>query len=87
MKPPENYVLELLRCPVTHSGLQLMESAELVELNKQIAAGKAKDRKGDSVSAEVETCLVNADHSIAWSIRGGIMQLIADEGIDLGSVT
>ena len=87
MKPREDSVLVLLRCPVTHSGLQLMDSLKLVELNQQIVAGNVKDRKGNPVSATIETGLVNADRSIAWSIRGGIMQLIADEGIDLGSVT
>jgi len=64
-----------------------MESSELERLNEQIVDGKVKDRKGNSVPAEIKTALINADQSIGWSIRGGIMQLIADEGIELGNVT
>lgn len=87
MTAPEKPVLELLRCPVTHSKLRQMDAEELGKLNQQIVAGNVKDRKGGPISAEVETCLVNDDQSIGWSIRGGILQLIADEGIDLGNVT
>ena len=87
MNSPENSVLELFRCPVTHSKLRLMEAAELEGLNEQIRAGKINERKGDAVSVEIETGLINADGTIGWPILGGIMQLIADEGIDLSNVT
>lgn len=86
MNLPESSVLELLRCPVIHSKLRMMEPAELEKLNVQIRNGKVKNRKGNSVSAEIETGLINADQSIGWSIRGGILQLIADEGIDMGNI-
>ena len=86
MNHPESSVLELLRCPVTHSKLRAMAGAELEKLNDQIRAGKVNDRKGNSVSVAIETGLINADKSIAWSIRGSILQLIVDEGIELGNI-
>ena len=86
MNHPESSVLELLRCPVTHSKLRAMEGAELKKLNDQIRADNVNDRKGNSVSAEIEAGLINADQSIAWSIQGSILQLIADEGIELGNI-
>lgn len=86
MNLTDSPVLELLRCPVSHSKLRMMETAELEKLNQQIRTGKVNDRKGNSVSGEIETGLINADQSIGWSIRGGILQLIADEGIDMGNI-
>lgn len=83
MKPFDPSVLELLRCPVTHSALREMSAIELEKLNDSIRGGNVKDRQGNAVADEFKSGLINADQSIGWSIRGGIMQLIADEGIDL----
>ena len=83
MTAPSDIVLELLRCPVTHSKLSIIDAAKLAELNEQIRQGKACDRKGRSITEELSSGLINADRSHAYSVREGIMQLIADEGIVL----
>ena len=83
MTAPDDNVLQLLRCPATHSKLSTIEATELAKLNEQIRLGKSFDRKGQPITKELESGLVNAERSHAYSIREGIMQLIADEGIVL----
>jgi len=87
MNVPDSSVLELLRCPVTHTNLKMLEASELENLNEQIRLGKVSDRMESPVTEELTSGLINADRNLAWSIRGNIMQLIADEGIVLDNIT
>jgi len=84
MASPDPSVLELLRCPVTHSRLDIMNANQLASVNEAVGSSKANDRKGRPVTIELEFGLINTEKSFAYSIRGGIMQLIADEAIVLG---
>lgn len=84
MSFPDSFVLELLRCPVTHSSLSVLDAQQLASVNKKVSDGKANDRNGRPVTTELKSGLINAEKSFAYSIRGGIMQLIADEAIVLG---
>ena len=83
MVVPATSILELFRCPVTHSSMNLLDDGQLEIINERIRSAKAKDRKGREIKVELETGLVKADGSLVYSIRGGIMQLIADEAIVL----
>ena len=83
MNAPESFLLTLLRCPLTHSKLQIMSVEQLERLNDQIRTGKAKDHEGRLVTVELNSALINSNGSQAYSIRGGIMQLIADQAIEL----
>lgn len=65
----------------------MLEPAELANLNQQIRLGNVSDRKDSSVSNELSSGLINSEGSLAWSIRGNIMQLIADDGIVLDNIT
>jgi uncharacterized protein YbaR (Trm112 family) len=84
MPAPDPSVLKLLRCPVTHSSMRIMVPDQLETVNRKISDGEAKDRKGRSISEEFESGLINEQESFAYSIRAGILQLIADEAIVLG---
>ena len=83
MQLPDPAVLELIRCPVTHSPMRIMASDQLESVNRKIGNGEAKDRKGRGISVELESGLINEQESFAYSIRAGIVQLIADEAIVL----
>ncbi len=83
MPVPDLSILELFRCPVTHSKLSIMSPEQLAAVNQTIGDGKASDRKGRAISDQLEAGLINADKSFAYSILAEIMQLIADEAIVL----
>lgn len=81
MNSPDPSHLEFFRCPVTHSGLALLTEDQLSELNRAVRDGELKDRGGNAVTQELTSGLANLDKSLAYSIRNGIIQLIADEAI------
>ena len=83
MNAPESSLLALLRCPLTHAKLQMMSAEQLEKLNGLIRAGKARDHQGQPITIELNSGLINSEGSQAYSIRGGIMQLIADQAIEL----
>ena len=75
--------MEMIRCPVTHSDLQVASTELLDNLNQKIADGKIVDRIGQTVQKTLESGLVNSDNSLLLPIRGGIVVLIADQAISL----
>ncbi|QEG24655.1 hypothetical protein [Mariniblastus fucicola] len=79
-------VIELLRCPVTHSELSRLDEAAIEKVNDQIRRDAMVDRKGRRVSEEFSAGLINSDNSLAYSVRGGIIQLIADEAVVLNGL-
>ena len=79
-------LLEMIRCPVTHSNLKVASTDLLEDLNQQIANGKIVDRIGQTIQGALESALVNQDDSLLLPIRGGIVILIADQAISLGQL-
>lgn len=73
-----------MRCPVTHSKLEIMTTAQLTELNELLLNGQGQDQTGNATdTAQVDTALINSQRSHAYLIRGGITKLIAEEAIVL----
>ena len=76
-------LLELIRCPATHSRLGFA-SNELVErLNRLVEVGELMDQQGSVIEIPFSTGLVNEDESLFFVVRGGIVRLVAGEAIKL----
>jgi len=75
--------LDMLRCPVTKSGLTVASDEQVASLNAKIAAGEIVNQLGQSVTEPVEGLLVSADGKIGCGVRAGIVQMIADETISI----
>lgn len=80
------WLVSMLVCPDRKEmKLQRMTGAQLAGLNDRIVAGGVRDRGGKSVEEPIEDGLVREDLKVVYAIRGGIPDLIPDDGIDLGS--
>lgn len=80
-------LLDILCCPVTHQALRLAESAEVETLNRAIRQGECRDVSGKDVRDVVEGGLVRVDGVLLYPVRSGIPVLLADEAIDLATVS
>lgn len=86
MITPDPALLELMRCPITHSKLKTMSAEQLTSLNQRLSKGTLKDKRGLPIQNEsFELAIINEEGSYAYSIQKGIVKLIADEAIDLNS--
>lgn len=76
----------LMRCPITHSSLKAMPQEQLDAVNRRLLEGQLTDRQGRQIKQDkFEAAILNEEGSFAYSIHRGIVQLIADEAIDLNS--
>ena len=76
-------LLEILRCPVTHSRLTLADAETLESLNQGIAAGSVQSRVMDTLDTPLEAGLVNENHSFLMPIYQGIPDMNPDDMIAL----
>jgi len=83
MSFPDPSILTMFRCPASQTALKIMPQAQLEDLNRRIEEGTLKDQRGETVSGTLPSALVNESATRAYAIRGGIIQLIADEAIVL----
>ena len=74
-------LLEMIRCPVTHSELTEVSEVQVTEFNQQIKAKKLINRLGQTVHSPIDGGLVNLDGTLLMPVRSGIVTLIADEAI------
>jgi uncharacterized protein YbaR (Trm112 family) len=77
-------VLQMIRCPVSHSRLSPMDDSGIERLNQKIANGEVFDRLGRAIKDPLESGLINEEAKLVMPVRGGIITLIADEAIVLG---
>ncbi len=76
-------LLKVIWCPETRQRLQMAETALIVRLNQQIAAGTLKNRGGQAVSMPLDGGLVRADGRVLFPVRRDIPVLLASEAIEL----
>ncbi len=82
----QDWVMEILRCPVTHSQLGEAATDLLQTVNERIAAGELQTRAGEPVADAVATGLVNESHSLLYVVVDQIPTLIPDDAIVIGEV-
>lgn len=79
----DSQLLEILRCPVTHSRLTLADAETLDSLNQGIAAGSVQSRVMETLDTPLEAGLVNENHSFLMPIYQGIPDMNPDDIIAL----
>lgn len=78
--------LALLRCPVTGSSLAWADATILAAANEQIARGQLLTRLSQTVETSLEAALINADRSLLYPVRDGIIVLLPSEAIEIWEV-
>lgn len=79
-------LLTILRCPVTHKGLNVARSDMLARINAAIESGGLANRDGGVVSEPLNEALVTDDGKLAYPVSNGIPVLLEGESISLEQV-
>ena len=79
-------LLTILRCPVTHKGLNLAGRDFLARVNAAIEAGGLVNRDGTVLSEPLDGALVTDDEKLAYPVSNGIPVLLEGESISLEQV-
>ena len=74
---------EILRCPVTGSGLKTMADEQLNQLNRRILSKRLQHLDRTSVQRPLTRALVSDDGQFAYIVEDGIMMLLAPFAIVL----
>jgi uncharacterized protein YbaR (Trm112 family) len=76
-------LLKILRCPETRQELKAAPPAILDKINAQIAAGRARNRAGQTVSEKLTGGLIRADDKFLYPVLENIPVLLVDEAIPI----
>ena len=79
----DSNAMALIRCPVTRTPVRRGSPTLLAALNEAIAAKTLINRIGIAVGDPMDDVLVNESGQIALAVRAGIIQLIADEAVEI----
>lgn len=82
LKRPD--LLPILVCPETHQPLAVADAPALERLNEQLAAGRCRNRAGQTVREPLAGALVRIDGHIAYPVRNGVPLLLLDEQVVIG---
>ena len=75
--------LALLRCPENRMRLARGEVELIGRFNREIAAGRLRNRRGEKLTRPVDALLVREDRRLAYPIIDDIPILLVDEAIEL----
>ena len=79
----DEYLLPLLRCPLSRQSLAVAPPALLARLEGERAAGTLRNRAGLPPAGPIEAGLVRADGVLFFPIFSGIPLLVAEESVTL----
>lgn len=79
-------LLTILRCPVTHKGLNVANSETLARVNAAIESGGLCNRDGAVLSQPLNEALVTDDDKLVYPVSNGIPVLLEGESISLDQV-
>lgn len=75
--------LARLRCPKTGSELTVLTAEAMEVFNQQLLTGKIRNELGIVVMTPLEGLLVNADHSLGYPIRDGVVDFVKGDVLEL----
>ena len=81
MLSPE--LIQLLRCLHTGSCLRLADQAVLDRLNRAIAQGRLKNKRGELVTEPLHAALISEAADVAYAVIDEIPVLLRDEAIEV----
>ena len=76
-------LLEILVCPETKQPVKLASADVLKQLCEDIAAGRIRNRGGDTLTEPIEEGLVREDGRILYPVDDGIPVMLIEESIEL----
>ncbi len=76
-------LLEILVCPETKQPVQLASADVLKKLSEDIAAGRVRNRGGETLTQPIEEGLVREDGQILYPVDDGIPVMLIEESIEL----
>jgi uncharacterized protein YbaR (Trm112 family) len=79
-------LLTILRCPVTHKGLNVAGRDTLARVNAAIETGGISNRDGTVLTEPLDEALVTDDEKLAYPVSNGIPVLLEGESISLEQV-
>lgn len=77
----DNYLLDILCCPLTKEPLRLLRRDELDALNRLIETGNVANVGGNAIALRFSTGLITRNGQKIYRIDDGIPVLLGDEGI------
>jgi len=75
--------LALLRCPADRQPMVLADDSLVSALNESIAAGRLKNKGGDTLARAIDGAVLRQDRQLAYPIIDGIPVMLIDEAIPL----
>jgi len=76
-------LLDMLCCPETKQDVSLADPALIASLNREVEAGRLKNRGGEIVKEKLDSGLIRADRKILYPVREDIPIMLIDEAISL----
>ena len=80
---PAQPLLDLLADPETREPLSAASEAEVAALKSAVATGQARRRDGKPPSTSFEGALLSQGRKVAYTVEGGIPNLLVDERLEL----
>ena len=81
----DDFLLPLLRCPLSRQPLAPAPPELLARLEAERAAGTLRNRAGEPLPERIEAGLVRADGAVFYPVRSGIPLLVGDESVTLST--
>lgn len=76
-------LLEILICPETQQPVALAAADVLERINREIAAGRLRNRGGEPVKEPIAEGLVREDGRVLYPVDDGIPVMLIEESIEL----
>jgi len=79
-------LLTILRCPISHKGLSVLEKDRLERLNAAIHSGDMVNHEGVKLAEPLAEALVTNDGKRAYPVADGIPVLLEGESISMEQI-
>ena len=78
----EQWLLDILVCPVTKKPLKLADKDTLAKINQTIQQGKIKNLGQKFISESLSAALIREDNEVIYPVKDNIPLLLEAEGIE-----